>query len=83
MNHALDARIYARAAAFVAGLDRYRDSDWEARALMLGVTSALAGGRAPAADVASAPPTRAAAPAAMSTKRPSWLQPRPGWLGRR
>jgi len=27
-NHLLDARIYARAAAALVGLDRYRDSDW-------------------------------------------------------
>ena len=29
-NHTLDARIYARAAASLTGLDRYRDSDWAA-----------------------------------------------------
>lgn len=27
-NHLLDARIYARVAAALVGLDRYRDSDW-------------------------------------------------------
>lgn len=27
-NHVLDARVYARAAASLSGLDRYRDSDW-------------------------------------------------------
>jgi phage terminase large subunit GpA-like protein len=27
-NHVLDCRIYARAAAALVGLDRYRDSDW-------------------------------------------------------
>jgi phage terminase large subunit GpA-like protein len=34
-NHVLDARIYARAAAALAGLDRFTDSDWEARERML------------------------------------------------
>ena len=29
-NHMLDARVYARAAASLAGLDRYRESDWAA-----------------------------------------------------
>jgi phage terminase large subunit GpA-like protein len=27
-NHALDARVYARAAAALVGLDRFRESDW-------------------------------------------------------
>lgn len=30
VNHVLDARVYARAAAALVGLDRYRDSDWSA-----------------------------------------------------
>jgi phage terminase large subunit GpA-like protein len=29
-NHVLDARVYARAAAQLVGLDRFGDSDWEA-----------------------------------------------------
>lgn len=29
-NHVLDARIYARAAAALIGLDRFKESDWEA-----------------------------------------------------
>jgi phage terminase large subunit GpA-like protein len=29
-NHALDTRVYARASAFVAGMDRWTDSDWTA-----------------------------------------------------
>jgi phage terminase large subunit GpA-like protein len=29
-NHFLDTRVYARAAAFVLGLDRFRESDWTA-----------------------------------------------------
>jgi phage terminase large subunit GpA-like protein len=29
-NHCLDCRVYARAAASLAGLDRYRESDWAA-----------------------------------------------------
>jgi phage terminase large subunit GpA-like protein len=34
-NHVLDARIYARAAAFLAGLDRLTDADWTVRERML------------------------------------------------
>jgi phage terminase large subunit GpA-like protein len=37
VNHGLDARVYARAAAFVAGLDRFTETDWTARETMLGV----------------------------------------------
>lgn len=29
-NHLLDARVYARCAAALAGLDRFRESDWDA-----------------------------------------------------
>jgi phage terminase large subunit GpA-like protein len=50
-NHVLDARIYARAAAALAGLDRFTDSDWDSRERML--TPAPA---APAATPADDPP---------------------------
>jgi phage terminase large subunit GpA-like protein len=84
MNHVLDARVYARAAAFVAGLDRYRDSDWDARERMLGVDVKLAA--LPAMDAGPRPapvdvlvPPVSAGPSGRST----WLRPRQNWLGRR
>lgn len=82
VNHVLDARIYARAAAFLAGLDRFRESDWLAREKMLGVAPE-------GAPVVLAPPTAiapvlAAAPAAASALsapgRRRWLAPRSNWL---
>jgi phage terminase large subunit GpA-like protein len=36
-NHALDCRVYARAAAALAGVDRTNDRDWESRAEFLGL----------------------------------------------
>ncbi len=36
-NHVLDARVYARAAAMLAGLDRWKDNDWLAREQALGL----------------------------------------------
>ncbi len=35
-NHVLDARVYARAAAQLVGLDRFKESDWTALELALG-----------------------------------------------
>ena len=63
-NHALDARIYARAAAMLTGLDRFTDSDWTAREQMLAPNRA-----ADAPSVSKAPATRA-----------PWLPKRGGWL---
>lgn len=39
-NHVLDARVYARAAAALVGLDRFTESDWSAREKQLGVLPA-------------------------------------------
>jgi phage terminase large subunit GpA-like protein len=51
-NHVLDARVYARAAAQLAGLDRFQESDWQA------LERALSGAPAPPA----APPRAAREP---------------------
>lgn len=80
MNHALDARVYARAAAFVAGLDRYRDSDWEARERMLGIVPAIETA-APVSD--DTPAAAAAAMAAARSTRRQWIPRRRDWMGRR
>lgn len=66
-NHTLDVRVYARAAAQHAGLDRFKDRDWdllEARVAQL----------APKADEPAAPPTL---PAAQKRKEP-WINQKPG-----
>lgn len=74
-NHVLDIRVYARAAAALAGLDRLQASDWLQLERSLAIPE-----RAPDPD---APPP-AAKPAPASAKKP-WLRPRQGgWLkGRR
>ena len=41
-NHALDARVYARAAAAVVGLDRFSHSDWAALEAATGQETAVA-----------------------------------------
>jgi phage terminase large subunit GpA-like protein len=66
-NHVLDARVYARAAAAVVGIDRWKESDWAAldHAVAPRESAAPAGGVAKPA----APP------------RGRWLGPRRGgWL---
>ena len=72
-NEALDCRVYARAAAWIAGIDRWSETQWAALADELGV----------ATPAALKIPTQLAAPSASS--RPA--TPRPpqgrGWIGRR
>jgi phage terminase large subunit GpA-like protein len=82
-NHALDARIYARAASFVAGLDRFRDSDWDARERMLGVITTAEAATAAAAIAAQLADAVAAAPKPTAPARTPWLGARKNWLGRR
>ena len=68
-NHVLDARVYARAAAMLAGLDRYRESDWANLERMF-----------PAKEQQ---PVDAPAPTPAPKPRSSWLPPRQGsWLKR-
>lgn len=72
-NHFLDARVYARCAAAVIGLDRFRESDWTALEHRLGIAPKL-------------PPTPPAPPAGASThvpppNRAPWMgQRRAGWM---
>jgi phage terminase large subunit GpA-like protein len=67
-NHYLDCRVYARAAAAIVGLDRFRQADWES------LERAVA--KAPAIDAEDAP---AAAP----QKKQGWIPRRQGrWLNR-
>jgi phage terminase large subunit GpA-like protein len=80
-NHVLDARNYARAAAFVAGLDRFRDVDWTSREKMLGVDRAVAGAVAARSETTTAaPPVLPAAAPPRATARPSWVPRRPEWF---
>jgi len=75
-NHALDARVYARAAAALAGLDRYTDSDWASRERLLPGPPA-----APAATPTTPSTTPTPPPAMVAPARKRWLPPRRGgWL---
>jgi phage terminase large subunit GpA-like protein len=83
-NHALDCRIYARAAAALAGLDRMNDRDWDAREKFLGVHQTPAAAARPGtssprpAPSADAPaPTSPTPPAAAPAPLRPGLVPRP------
>lgn len=69
-NHVLDARVYARAAAQLCGLDRFTEADWTALEQRLGPKGP--------------PPAPTVPPAAAKTsgpRRERWLGPRRGgWL---
>lgn len=73
-NHVLDARIYARAAAALAGLDRFTESDWARLEAHVGVAP-LARAVVPP-GFATPPPDPPPAP-----PRQRWIAPRRGgWL---
>jgi phage terminase large subunit GpA-like protein len=85
-NEALDCRVYARAAAWIAGMDRWSERKWQELEKQLGVPSPPA--IAPAAGHASldqhlpADPTRERD--VVSTRPSGWLGERSrGWLRRR
>ncbi len=80
-NHALDCRVYARAAAALVGLDRFRESDWATLEQRLGVKPPEP--PAPAAvPIAAAPVAVPRTVAAPVMRRDPWLggRPRGGWL---
>ena len=75
-NHQLDARVYARSAAAVVGLDRFRESDWVKLERSVGIEAPPT----PAPDPSTPPVSSAAAPAAPRRSQ-GWLGPRRGsWL---
>lgn len=65
-NHYLDARVYARSAAAVVGLDRFQENDWQAMESRLGIKKV-------ATPTTEAPPPPA-------SPRAGWIPSRPGWL---
>lgn len=74
-NHALDCRVYARAAAAILGIDRYRERDW---ARLMGLPPAVQAAPPTPVQATLGTPTAAAAPAPPPVKRkPS----RESWLG--
>lgn len=65
-NHALDCRVYARAAAAVLGLDRFSDADWQTLEAAIGQDMP--------------PPPAPAAPTSPTPSPRPWIPPRPDWL---
>lgn len=75
-NHTLDARIYARAAAAHAGIDRFKERNWAALEASIGTHAKAADDHAPASSSAQTQtPEPSAAP-----RKPAWIRQRPGWL---
>lgn len=80
-NHYLDTRVYARAAAAVAGIDRFKESDWAALEKSLGVAPVKPG---PTPPSGSEPPPTPPTPTPAKGQG-GWLQRPSGgsWLGGR
>jgi phage terminase large subunit GpA-like protein len=57
-NEALDCRVYARAAAWIAGADRWSEARWHDLERQLAVETAAADGEAPATPVPRPVPRR-------------------------
>lgn len=81
-NEALDCRVYARAVAWLMGLDRWDEPRWEQRALALEPPPPVPGEEAAPAPRQLPPDPSVPDPAATAPKRrQSWLGPRRGkWL---
>lgn len=83
-NHFLDARVYARAASAVVGLDRFTESDWQSLERALGLVSPQQ--PLPLDETGTEPSQQqdahaAQRPAPSATTKPSWLGPkRSNWL---
>lgn len=75
-NEALDCRVYARAAAWIVGLDRWSERKWRELEAQLGVEKKAAGvipaGRHSQTDSGSAE-AATAQPKSARLHRPAWL----------
>lgn len=76
-NHALDCRVYTRAAAALVGLDRFSEKDWAALERAIGSVPAPPRGAPPAAAATEGPKPP---PAAKPGKKPWIPRRRGGWL---
>jgi phage terminase large subunit GpA-like protein len=87
-NEALDCRVYARAAAWIAGIDRWTERKWQELEKQLGIVSpprAIVAGAGNASLDQSLPAAPASEKRSVSAARPSaWLGGRSRrWLRRR
>ncbi|HSF96399.1 MAG TPA: phage terminase large subunit family protein [Thermohalobaculum sp.] len=71
-NEALDCRVYARAAAWIAGADRWSDARWRDLEEQLGVASD---------EEATAGVVNRPSPEPTGKRRSEWFGRREGWLG--
>lgn len=80
-NEALDCRVYARAAAWLLGLDRWDEGRWEQRSLELEPPPAVGAGKAePERHTVPATPAPVS-PGPQTKRKQGWLGPRRGkWL---
>jgi len=81
-NHALDVRVYGRAAAAVVGLDRFSESDWATLERSIGQEPTPR----PVAVPSQAPPMLnrppANTPSGITRRSSPWMARRPGWIRR-
>ncbi len=71
-NEALDCRVYARAAAWIAGADRWSDAKWQDLEEQLGM---------PSEDEATAGVVNRVSPEPKGKRRSEWFGRNEGWLG--
>lgn len=77
-NHALDCRVYSRAASALVGLDRFSGKDWAALERAIGSVPTPPRGAPPAAAAAEGPKPPPAPP--RPAKKPWIPRRRGGWL---
>jgi phage terminase large subunit GpA-like protein len=76
-NEALDCRVYARAAAWLLGIDRWDDSRWEQRELTIGQVASRSGGGVASPAQQVAPDLIGNNPyAAVPKREQTWIGPR-------
>jgi phage terminase large subunit GpA-like protein len=82
-NEVLDCRVYARAAAWIAGVDRWTESKW--RALEDQLNASAEGGDETRQEDEMSPVTAGVLgrpPPATGKRRSTWLDLDQGWLSR-
>ena len=79
-NEVLDCRVYARAAAWIAGADRWTGAKWRDLEDQLGPAPGQTDGNRAANEPAPVTGTLARASPATGTRCSTWLAVEKGWL---
>jgi phage terminase large subunit GpA-like protein len=80
-NHQLDARVYARAAAALVGMDRFQEKDWATLERTRGAVTTSTGHTETGITADASTPSATATPARPTTpKTGAWIPRRPDWL---